>query len=104
MEHRNGSRIYVKLNISIMAGSQNLGCYTTTDLSMGGLGVRGKVPGLETHSLVTVLIEPLDGLEPIVVKLRAFVVYQQDGATGLMWVTRETNLPQLMTSIGSLAA
>ena len=104
MEHRNGSRKPIGLNVRLHRAGEDVGWYLTKDIGPGGLSVKGKVKGLEKNSLVTVGIERVDKGETKYTTLKAFVIHQSDNSTGLMWAEYDVSLDQVFQDSVSLAA
>ncbi len=85
MEHRNGSRSSICLNVNLCQGSRDMGWHKVKNLGVGGLCLTGRVDDLANNSMVDVLIEQLQGSELKQFSLKALVVHQAENSMGLMW-------------------
>tara|TARA_R110002110_G_scaffold167482_1_gene368490 strand:- start:39264 stop:39578 length:315 start_codon:yes stop_codon:yes gene_type:complete len=85
MEHRNGARRPVNLNINLCQNGEDFGWFLGKDISPGGLSVKGKLQELENNSLLTVQIEQIIKGYAQYIELKAFVIHQDNNTIGLMW-------------------
>lgn len=104
MEHRNGSRVPARLNVTVTSRDGESGWFQTLNLGHGGMAIRGTIAGVETNSLVTVGIDSLGDGMPVQLSLRALVVYQTGTATGLMWASDDSILNELKPRVERAAA
>ncbi|MEX0617366.1 MAG: PilZ domain-containing protein [Pseudohongiellaceae bacterium] len=96
MEHRNGSRIPVCLNVSLWKGGKNLGWYCARDIGPGGLSIKGALPELRLNSLVKVSIETVQNNRFQLLDYRALVVHKNVSSMGFMWTDYEISLPMII--------
>ncbi len=86
MEHRIGERKKAILCVSVSQGGRFLGGFTTRDICPGGVSVYGEVVDLDDSSIVNVMFESGQPSADGKLSLKAFVVHQDDGCIGLMWI------------------
>ena len=93
MEHRIGKRRKLELEVILRQYGRELGRYTTSDISLGGIGLQGVDICLRINSVITLCLLPDQTGEEETRFLRAMVVHQQNGRLGLMWVDDEIVFP-----------
>lgn len=96
MEHRNGKRIPIYLNVFLHQGGRKLGWYTTRDLGTGGIALRGNIRDLDNNTLVGIEIERgrKHAIGPL--HLKGLVVHQDAGSIGFMWANQEEDISRLL--------
>ena len=93
MEHRIGKRRKLELEVILRQYGRELGTYTTSDISLGGIGLQGVDISLRINSVITLCLLPDQTGEEETRFLRAMVVHQQNDRLGLMWIDDEIVFP-----------
>jgi hypothetical protein len=92
MEHRNGRRISLDLQVSLAVGSRQIGRYRIRNIGTGGLAVEGAVACLSADSVVSLsIVIPLEGKQQVHL-CKALVIHQHDEFTGFMWIEEHTRI------------
>ena len=104
MEHRHGQRTSIHLPVSLWQGGEHLGWFTTKDMSMGGMSLKGGVKKLADNSIVSVLIEAEHAVFETIESFKALVIHQSENSIGLMLIDHSVNMVRLLPQVMELAA
>lgn len=90
MEHRNGNRMPINLDVELVSKDRAYGVFTSRNISHSGLFVNGR-KALKKGDVLTAKFATGDSRSPQRHQLKVMVVHNSENGTGLMWT--DHNIP-----------
>lgn len=105
VEHRNGLRLPLKFKVELWCGGTHYGCFTTRDISYGGVFIEGCQGRLRSGDFVSIKLRTFGATQQVdLLPMRALTVHVSDGGAGLMWADSNESFYRMLDDLVSLAA
>ena len=85
MEHRNGRRIPIQLNVQLWSGDTHCGTYISSDIGYGGLRLKVSPDVIKEGDFLSAKIKTGQPNQEKEHDLKLMAVHQSERGLGLMW-------------------